>query len=94
MNDDSVDDAPLDEIVHAAISAALNPEGNAYITRWVLAVERFDADGKAVAMLCAPDMQSWEVIGMAEMASELARLQIHSEAVDEMYALEDDDEDD
>ena len=94
MNDHSPGDESLAEAVHVALSEALNPDGNAYITRWVLGVERFNAAGKAVAMLCAPDMQPWEVIGMAEMASELARLQIHTEAVDEMYALEDDDEDD
>lgn len=94
MNDHSPEDESLAEVVHAALSEALNPDGNAYITRWVLAVERFNADGKAVAMLCAPDMQPWEVIGMSEMSSELARLQIHTEAVDEMYALEDDEDDD
>ena len=91
MSDDEAE--AMQEAVHEHLSQALNPNGGVIITRWVLAVERFTADGKGVAFLTAPEMQPWEVIGMAEMASEVARLQITSEIVDEMYTIDDDDDD-
>jgi hypothetical protein len=87
MNDES-----LSEIVQTALSAALNPNGDVIVTRWVLAVERYAADGKGLAFLCHPDMQPWEVIGMAEMASELARIDVQNQVVDDLYADDDDDD--
>lgn len=83
----------LQDAIHAALSEALNKNGGTIVTRWVLAVERFTEDGKGIAFVSASDMQPWEVIGMAEMASEVARLQATTEIVDEMYSVEDDDED-
>ena len=91
----SEEELELTEKMHAAISEALkDTDGGAIVTRWVLSVERYTADGKSVAFIAAPDMQQWEVIGMSEMASEFARIQASAGFLDDIYAdLDDEDED-
>ena len=86
----------LTDVLHEAITNALKDmDGGAVVTRWVLSVERYTGDGRSIAHVAAPDMHSWEVIGMAEMASEYARVQATAGLLDEMYADTefDDDED-
>lgn len=80
--------------VHQALCSALGDDGDALITRWVLCVERYGATGKATIYIAAPDMASWEIVGMAEMASELARVQFTTAVVNDMYEDEEDTEGD
>jgi hypothetical protein len=88
-----VKDENLSEIIQEALTTAFNTDGGTIITRWVMAVERYTADGKSLAFTCHQDMQPWEVIGMTEMASHLARLDVEGQVIDEMYTSDDDDDD-
>lgn len=80
--------------VHQALCTALGDDGDALITRWVLCVERYGVSGKATIYIAAPDMASWEIVGMAEMASELARVQFTTAVVNDMYEDADEEGDD
>lgn len=78
--------------VHKALCIALGDDGDSLITRWVLSVERYTPEGKATIYIAAPDMASWEIVGMSEMASELARVQFTTAVVEDMYPEEEEEE--
>lgn len=83
------------ERIHRALSESLHPKNDAIVTRWVLAVERIHMDGERMTGIFAHEgMEPWEVIGLAEMASEVARVQIGTDVVEEIYSLDDDEDDD
>lgn len=86
------DDGSLTDKVNRALTALFEEEG-ALVTRWVLTVERYTAGGKQVACVAADDMLPWEVIGMSEMAAEVAKAQIHADVVDDLYPDISDDDD-
>lgn len=83
----------LQASVHEALANVFNGDG-AMVTRWVLSLERWVSGGKQVLYIAAPDMSPWEVVGMSEMSSELARVQFSSSVLDEMYPIEEDVEED
>lgn len=88
MNMDDETNARLD----AAIREVIGADGS-LVNKWVVVVDTLRADGRACAYLASDDMMAWEVIGMAEAASEYARLQL-AEAEIEFLDVDGDDDDD
>lgn len=95
MSDENETEIDYSEAVQQVLAELFRQgERGAIVTRWVLTVERYTDEGRATAYLAAPDMQSWEVVGMSEMASEYARVQASVGMMDEMYSVGYDDGDD
>lgn len=94
MNEENVNLAGLLNDAISSVIADLG--GGAIVTRWVLSVERFTSDGeRSTAHIAADGMQSWEVVGMCEMASEYARVHASAGLIEEMYSdLDDNDDED
>lgn len=86
----------LPQHVHDVLKEAFSQEDKAvFVTRWVLSIETFDDSGtKSCIHLTAPDMLPWEVIGMSEAMSEIARMQFQNNIMNDMYAEDDEYEDD
>jgi hypothetical protein len=84
-------DEQITEALDAAIRDVIGKDGS-LVNKWVVVVDTLRPEGRACAYLASDDMMSWEVIGMAEAASEYARLQLVEAEIESLLDEEDEDE--
>ena len=87
-------DERVTEAIQQALTDILGHGGELVVTRWTLSVERHDGGGRDMAYFASESMMAWEVLGMTESMAEHARVTIQSDAVSDIYAGSDDDDDD
>jgi hypothetical protein len=68
------------DISRAVYDAIQSADPERMVTKTMVVFESIRSDGaRSVAVVCSPDTRTWDVIGLAEYASQTARYHINDE---------------